>query len=525
MNRESWKLDSRIHKPRAYDVMTGHPWNLGLKMAGLQYFVPLANFRIDVTAVGFWCYRYQKSPTWLMLADSEDLVEYADRGDLEAVKDFLARRPTINIKNDEIVLPALHIACIRGHLEITKCLIEAGANINYETALGKKLLLCASRGHLTIVKYLIQKGCNVDYEDEIGFCALDWATIGGHFEVFKLLIENSSKGKDAVNYMKSFRDIPLYRAAQLGNLEWVEFLMRDEVGADPKMKNGFAGNGETAAEVAASHGHLLVLQHIIEEGFSEEGERDVECQRCLIRAACADRGNIVYWLLSKGIRRPITDCKNTEAFEAALERSRLDALSAFTLFEWQWKASHGTKDSTENLGDLIPPELELLLGSMWEYYSDNTISNFGSGSEWCNLAVNSKLWLLALLRQKAEVSREPKRGVEELLQLIEDNFLDQEDVENFLRFREPSCTCDALHTDVETTFVSLVVSSLCTVIDLVNFTLVVPILRLRIFGGHPKASRENRRGHDKSAILLLPWRAWHSWSVRSASIPYLGRVF
>ena len=61
------------------------------------------------------------------------------------------------------VLPALIVAAQNGYLEIVKCLISAGANINcYINNYRTPLTLAAQNGHAEIVAILIAAGADVD---------------------------------------------------------------------------------------------------------------------------------------------------------------------------------------------------------------------------------------------------------------------------------------------------------------------------------------------------------------------------
>ena len=57
--------------------------------------------------------------------------------------------------------PALTWSARKGHLEVVKYLIEAGADIHANN--DKALNYSALYGHLEVVKYLIEKGANIDF--------------------------------------------------------------------------------------------------------------------------------------------------------------------------------------------------------------------------------------------------------------------------------------------------------------------------------------------------------------------------
>ncbi|XP_060575576.1 uncharacterized protein LOC132733022 isoform X3 [Ruditapes philippinarum] len=76
---------------------------------------------------------------------------------------------------------ALFIAAHRGHEKLVRRLIEAGADVNACTPLGRTPLhVAASQGHGHIVDLLLEKGADIDAEDESGASALTIAARFGH---------------------------------------------------------------------------------------------------------------------------------------------------------------------------------------------------------------------------------------------------------------------------------------------------------------------------------------------------------
>lgn len=76
---------------------------------------------------------------------------------------------------------ALFIAAHRGHEKLVSRLIQAGADVNASTPLGRTPLhVAASQGHGNIVDLLLEKGADIDAEDESGATALTIAARFGH---------------------------------------------------------------------------------------------------------------------------------------------------------------------------------------------------------------------------------------------------------------------------------------------------------------------------------------------------------
>lgn len=76
---------------------------------------------------------------------------------------------------------ALYVAAHRGHEKLVRSLIEAGADVNACTPLGRTPLhVAAAMGHGHIVDLLLEKGADIDAEDEHGETALTIAAKFGH---------------------------------------------------------------------------------------------------------------------------------------------------------------------------------------------------------------------------------------------------------------------------------------------------------------------------------------------------------
>jgi ankyrin repeat protein len=93
----------------------------------------------------------------------------------------------------------LHVAADAGHLEVVKCLISLGADINAKggtfgaAAIGH----AASAGHTNVVVALIDAGANFDL-DEPERNPLFGAIYGGHLDIVKLLVERG------IDFRKSY---------------------------------------------------------------------------------------------------------------------------------------------------------------------------------------------------------------------------------------------------------------------------------------------------------------------------------
>jgi ankyrin repeat protein len=129
------------------------------------------------------------------------------------VKEIYKDEPNLNLINDLIVLGAnldwqdeddynstpLHVAASWGEVEITRMLIDAGANVNLQDKWGKTSLHWAAfYGQVEIVRMLIGAGANVNLQTNGGWTPLHWAARRGEVEIARMLIDAGAR-KDIPN--------------------------------------------------------------------------------------------------------------------------------------------------------------------------------------------------------------------------------------------------------------------------------------------------------------------------------------
>ena len=96
----------------------------------------------------------------------------------------------INGKDSLYNRNALHWACVGGHLEVAKLLLENGIDVNSPDRDNTTPLMQASMsGWTSIVRMLIEKGAAVDQLDRMHSSALHYAAFHGRSEIVTLLIK------------------------------------------------------------------------------------------------------------------------------------------------------------------------------------------------------------------------------------------------------------------------------------------------------------------------------------------------
>jgi ankyrin repeat protein len=91
-----------------------------------------------------------------------------------------------------VVQNAFVYACMHGHIEAAKQLLEKGAEVNeipggFDYA-GTALHYAALNGHREMVEFLLERGADRSVKDtKVGSTAAGWAEYGGHTELLNLL--------------------------------------------------------------------------------------------------------------------------------------------------------------------------------------------------------------------------------------------------------------------------------------------------------------------------------------------------
>ena len=110
------------------------------------------------------------------------------QGNIEAVKEIIASQPEAIHSKDEKGFPALVFAVYFNQPEITKLLIEKGADLEARDVLGNTALMGAAfKGNKAMVEILIASGADVNAVNNNQMTAADYATKYGHEEILKLL--------------------------------------------------------------------------------------------------------------------------------------------------------------------------------------------------------------------------------------------------------------------------------------------------------------------------------------------------
>ena len=204
----------------------------------------------------------QTSPqpeTGSQTAPINSIHDAAKKGDIEAIKQYLADNANVNSKDSKGMTP-LHAAAIRNHKEIAQLLIAKGADVNAKT-IGQQTPMHAAayNGYQNIIELLIEHGADVNSQIKLSgsfnnMTPLDFDLVYSHGKNSELLIEHGG-----ITGAKP--DTTIHEAAEHGR----SFDLKHHLiaGADINARDE---NGMTPLHLAVKHGQKAMTELLIVKG-------------------------------------------------------------------------------------------------------------------------------------------------------------------------------------------------------------------------------------------------------------------
>lgn len=127
-------------------------------------------------------------------------------GDLDRVKQFVHKDPSLAKSFSPDGFPVVALASVFGHLSVARYLAEHGADINSAATNGSgynALTGAVASGHTDTAKWLLENGANPNYRYGPGYSPLLTAAANGHLEILKLLLANGADPHATANDGKS----------------------------------------------------------------------------------------------------------------------------------------------------------------------------------------------------------------------------------------------------------------------------------------------------------------------------------
>ncbi|XP_064457287.1 ankyrin repeat domain-containing protein 17-like isoform X2 [Ornithodoros turicata] len=191
------------------------------------------------------------------------LMEAASAGHVSTARVLVEAGASINTHSNEFKESALTLACYKGHLEMVRFLLEAGADQEHKTDEMHTALMEASMdGHVEVARLLLDSGAQVNMPTDSFESPLTLAACGGHVELAMLLLERGAN----IEEVNDEGYTPLMEAAREGHEEMVALLLSQ--GADINAQT--EETQETALTLACCGGFLEVADFLLKAGANLE---------------------------------------------------------------------------------------------------------------------------------------------------------------------------------------------------------------------------------------------------------------
>ena len=153
--------------------------------------------------------------------NESNFIESAKKGDIKAVKLFLAEGININAQNERGFTALMHAAEYQ-RTEVVTLLLENGADVNSKNNRNNRtaLMEASSSGNVVIIKQLVERGAEINAKTNTNSTALHFASMWGHVEAVRLLIELGAKPDMPGELGRT----PMVLAEQNGHAEVVKVL-------------------------------------------------------------------------------------------------------------------------------------------------------------------------------------------------------------------------------------------------------------------------------------------------------------
>lgn len=183
--------------------------------------------------------------SWLFVA--------AQKGHLDIVKALLAAGAKPNQARDDGFTPLI-VAIHSGYLDIVNALLAAGAKPNQARNGFTPLYIAVEKGHLDIVKALLAAEAKPDQATDDGFTPLFIAVDSGRLDIVNALLATRAHRNITINGITL-----LFRAVENGHLEIVKALLA--AGADPNRAS--TDDYVTPLFIAVKSGRLDIVNALL----------------------------------------------------------------------------------------------------------------------------------------------------------------------------------------------------------------------------------------------------------------------
>lgn len=195
-------------------------------------------------------------------------------------------------------------ASVSGNVEILRCLLENGADINAVTADGKvcitPLIIAAHYEQFGAVTFLINQGADVNFQDKYGYTALHYVAKSGSTSNINALNCLINHGAD-INAFTEFHTTALMLACAFNNVNAVKCLLHNSADVDLQDRNGETClKSALRCACADNRSSLEILSFLLKSGVDVSNARRNDGVTLLMQATCHGSLRDVHLLIEHG---------------------------------------------------------------------------------------------------------------------------------------------------------------------------------------------------------------------------------
>jgi ankyrin repeat protein/serine/threonine protein kinase len=242
------------------------------------------------------------------------------RGHANVVQLLLGARGVLINAADGNGSTSLHVAAECGRSEVVGLLLSKGANVNARTCQKRTPLFVASmKGHADVVRLLLDvRGLLLDASNENEATSLHVASESGFAEVVELLVAN----RVDVNARDRWKRTPLLIASFEGHVKVVKLLLE----ACDIIVDAVDENGATPLHIAVHFNWGEVVELLVAKGANVNA-KDVQQHTPLLVASFRGHANVVQLLLgARGVLINAADGNGSTSLHVAAECGRSEVV-------------------------------------------------------------------------------------------------------------------------------------------------------------------------------------------------------
>ncbi|MCJ1473899.1 hypothetical protein MMC13_002554 [Lambiella insularis] len=312
-------------------------------------------------------------------AESYTALHHACRkGYLAISKSLLDAQTNIEALGPQGKTP-LHLVAQTPHRNVVMLLLQRNANVNARDDNNQTPLhICAAKGNVEMCVYLLENGAQLDNRDSSSKTAIQLACEAGHYDTTEAMLKVSSLRTTELTFLTAFfaavecghvriaesffsrgldfqqlnkNDIykPATLAAKSGNIDMLELMIRERCNIKSKDDNDW-----NALHFATQHGHWQIIEPLVALGVSVKAATKNKDTPLILAVKGGHFATKEIFLRSKGVSVTVEDGQAQQPIHHA---TRAGSLEIFNLL-----ISNGAKIAVQNAFGWHPIHIAVAYG-------------------------------------------------------------------------------------------------------------------------------------------------------------------